>query len=132
MFNSTKIYSTLGHETLFDQMFGDIKKDFDNLSAYVPSYASTSSKVETNSNDYTIKLAVPGAKMEDLSVEMDRNNNSIEIEYKGTDNDFLNAFKKSYSVSSSVDYDKIEAGVEHGILKIVLPFKEDQARIKIM
>lgn len=130
MFKSTKFYSTPGYETLFDQMFGDIKKDFDNLSAYVPS--STSSKVETNSNDYTIKLAVPGAKMEDLSVEMDRNNNSIEIEYKGKDNDFLKPFTKSYSVSSSVDYDKIEADVEHGVLKIVLPFKEDQTRIKIM
>jgi len=119
------IWTTTKFPTLFEDFFQNTTDTW-NVNTFMPS-----SKVETLDNAYSVKIAIPGIDPAEVSVEFDRTENVLEVSYEGEGNEFVSKFKKSYKVPSTVDYDKIEADFDKGVLTLTLPKKEDQTRIKI-
>jgi HSP20 family protein len=88
-----------------------------------------------NEKDYELELAVPGRKKEDFNIEIDKDVLTISSEIKYEDEakeenytrrEFgFSSFKRAFTLPETIDSDKIEANYEDGLLKFVLPKKEE-------
>lgn len=97
--------------------------------SFVP--ADNRAKVNKTDTGYSVVIALPGVKSENISVELDPVNNTIIVEIeKGSE--FVSSLKKVYELPQSVDIDAIETSVDLGVLTINIPFKSDSARRKLM
>lgn len=84
---------------------------------------------------FMLELAIPGQKKEDFNVELDNDVLTISMETKEdkeekhadfTRREFHYAsFKRAFTLPESVDQEGIEADYTDGILKFVLPKKEE-------
>lgn len=81
---------------------------------YVPAY-----EVSEDENRYMISADLPGVKKEDIKIEMNENVITISGERKKSQQAM--AFKRTFSVPNTVDFEKIEARHEDGVLSIFLP-----------
>ena len=89
--------------------------------------------------DYKIEVAAPGLGKEDFKISLDNNVLSIssEKEVKNETNDenvlrrefSYSSFSRSFTLPESVNGDKIKATHNDGILRIVVP-KKDEAKVK--
>ncbi|MBC7522858.1 MAG: Hsp20/alpha crystallin family protein [Flavobacterium sp.] len=91
-------------------------------------------EAETN---FLIELAVPEMKKKDFNIEIDSNvltissvilNENEEINFNGryTRKEFnFSSFKRSFTLSNTVNTEKINALYENGVLAITLPKKEE-------
>ncbi|MFD1061848.1 Hsp20/alpha crystallin family protein [Winogradskyella litorisediminis] len=89
--------------------------------------------------EYIVEMAVPGLKKSDFDINLDNNMLSIsaetEISNEDENDNFTrrefgySSFKRSFSLPETVERDKIEAKYEDGILKVLLP-KRDEAKKK--
>ena len=88
--------------------------------------------------DYKVEMAVPGMKKDDFKVEID--NNTLVIQAERTENSeeqetysrrefSYSAFRRSFHLPNTVESDKIEAQYVDGILKLLIP-KREEARQK--
>lgn len=85
--------------------------------------------------EFNVELAAPGFKKADLKVDIDNNVLTISAEKKEekseegkrfTRKEFsYNSFSRSFTLPSSVEGDKIDAKYTDGILKLVIPKKEE-------
>lgn len=88
-----------------------------------------------NETNFELVLAVPGRSKEDFNIEIDENVLSISSEVKMenesskenyTRREFsFTSFKRAFTLPETVDGEKINASYENGILKFVLPKKEE-------
>jgi HSP20 family protein len=91
--------------------------------------------VETN-DEFVVEMAAPGREKEDFQVELD--NDMLTISSEVSDNvensngqsftrkEFsYRSFRRSFYLPNSVEADKIEAKYKDGILKLVIPKKEE-------
>lgn len=84
---------------------------------------------------YKVSLAVPGLKKSDFHVDVDGNMLTISSEKEETkeekDSKYTrkeynySSFERSFNLPEDVKQDKIEATYEDGVLKLVLPKKEE-------
>ena len=94
-----------------------------------------------NAEAFKLELTVPGLTKEDLSLEIDEENNLVismekknEKEEKDEHNQYLRKefsytqFKQSLSLPENVVKEKISAKVENGLLKIELPKYQPEER----
>lgn len=72
----------------------------------------------------TYTFAVPGCEREDLYLSRNGNLLTLKVTPK-EDNSFTNKSENGILLSSTIDADKIECYLEHGVLNIILPFKEE-------
>ena len=88
---------------------------------------------------FVLELAVPGLKKENFSISLDDKllNISSEVQDKEeTDKNYnrrefaYGSFSRSFTVPKSVDNEKIGADYENGILRVTLPKKPEEAKIK--
>ncbi len=91
--------------------------------------------VETD-NEFLIELAAPGISKEDFLVELDNDMLVIQTDKKenGASSYGLNytrrefnyhAFKRSFYLPNTVEMEKIEGTYQEGILKLLIPKKEE-------
>ncbi len=96
--------------------------------------------VQATERGYTVSAAVPGLKPEDLTIEVMGNTVSIRGEVKldksdETEGDWLirerayGKFARTFRLPAELDADKVEAGLEQGVLTVHLP-KAESARPK--
>jgi len=88
-----------------------------------------------NETDYELELAVPGRKKSDFIIEIDTDVLTISSEIKNEDGakeenytrrEFgFTSFKRAFKIPGTIANDKIEASYEDGLLKFVLPKKEE-------
>lgn len=84
-----------------------------------------------NEDNYILSLAVPGMKKEDLKISLEGSTLYIssqkeEIEERFTRKEFnFYSFSRSFTLPEDVKPDHIEAKYEDGLLRIVLPRKEE-------
>lgn len=88
-----------------------------------------------NENDFTIEVAVPGMKKKDFKIDVENGNLKISSEKKEelkeekenyTRQEFsYSSFARTFSLPETVAADKIKANYEDGILKLILPKKEE-------
>lgn len=91
--------------------------------------------IKENEKDFELELSVPGRTKEDFSIEIDDNVLSVSAEVKMenetekenyTRREFaFSSFRRSFTLPKSVDSDKINANYENGILRFMLPKKEE-------
>lgn len=83
--------------------------------------------------DYKLFLAVPGLTKEDLTIKVDKDVLTIRSEKdwnNGEENQWsrkefvVKQFERNFTLPEEVDTNKIEATVEHGLLKVVLGKRE--------
>jgi HSP20 family protein len=97
--------------------------------------------VVENKDEYKVSLAAPGLKKSDFQIDIDGNILTIKSEKEETKEEEIEQFsRKEYSYSSftrsftlpeDVKQDKIEAAYEDGVLRLLLP-KKDEARKTIV
>ena len=95
--------------------------------------------ITENKNDYMVSLAVPGMKKDDFKIDVDGNMLTINSEKEETkeekDKKFTrkeynySSFSRSFTLPDEVNKEKIEAHYEDGVLKLVLPRKEEAKKI---
>lgn len=88
--------------------------------------------------DFRVEMAAPGMKREDFHVELD--NDTLVIWSEMSDNKEENntsytrrefsyeSFRRSFHLPNTVEADKIRAKYEDGILKLMIPKKEEAKR----
>ncbi len=112
---------------------------FNSLPATWGTDLRTSSAVAVNINesekDYSLEFNAPGRNKEDfkinvenglLTVSYEKKEEAEAKEVKSIRKEFsFQSFKRSFSLDEKINADAIEAKYENGILKIVLPKKEE-------
>jgi len=91
-------------------------------------------------DSFELDLAAPGLKKDDFKIHLENNILTISSEFKDevaeesrnyTRKEFhYSTFSRSFTLPRTVDLEKIRADYENGILKVMLPKKED-ARVDI-
>ena len=91
-------------------------------------------------DSFELELAAPGLKKEDFKIHLENNILTIssevidekeEEEKNYTRKEFhYSSFSRSFTLPRTVELDKIKADYENGVLKVMLPKKED-ARLDI-
>ena len=120
------LFPSLMNEFFKPDWFGGV----DNVNYNVPA-----ANVKESESEYLLELAVPGRKKEDFNVEIDNDVLTISSEVKNEDSTVdegytrkeftFSSFKRVFSLPETVAADKINASYEDGVLKFVLPKKEE-------
>jgi HSP20 family protein len=89
--------------------------------------------------DFLIEVAAPGMQKKDFSVNIEHNLLTIEAKKESkseskderyTRREFnFNSFRRSFTLPESIVQEKIDAKYEDGILRIILP-KKEEAKVK--
>jgi HSP20 family protein len=124
-FNNTKP----SYSNLFDGFFNDFPAVAGNWNNAVPPV-----NVTETPDSYNLELSVPGRSKEDFKVSIENGLLTISFEkkeevknegVKSIRKEFsYQSFKRSFSLDEKIDAEKIEAKYENGLLKFVLPKKE--------
>lgn len=124
---------------LFDDFFTrDLwdwgNSNFSNSGTTVPAV-----NVKETNEAFEVNMAAPGMNKEDFKVELNNNLLTISSEKK-TENEekegerftrreySYQSFQRSFQLSQDVDADKIEAKYENGVLRLVIPKREEVKR----
>lgn len=88
--------------------------------------------------DFQVELAAPGMKREDFNIELDNDNLIIWSEISNTNEDkdsnyarrefSYESFRRSFYLPNTVEADQIEAKYQDGLLRLVIPKKEEAKR----
>lgn len=129
--------NSLMFPSLSDEFFG---KDF--LSSFfdrIPGYSIPAVNISEDGSSFGIEVAAPGLSREDfkidvhnqvltISSEKEEKKESEEINYRRKEFSYC-SFSRSFSLPDSVEADKITASHRDGILKVMIP-KKEEARVK--
>ncbi len=122
--------NTLGYlfEDLFDQFPRNWNKEGKNL------FATVAVNIHETTDAYHLELNAPGRKKEDFKINVENGLLTISFEkkaevevkdYKTIRKEFqVQGFKRSFSLDEKINSGAIQARYEEGILKILLPKKE--------
>ncbi|WP_276390213.1 Hsp20/alpha crystallin family protein [Eudoraea chungangensis] len=123
------------NNVVFPSLMNDIFKPdwfggLENHTSYVPAV-----NIMENETDFQLELFVPGRKREDFNVEIDEQvltiSSELSQENKTENNNYsrkeysYESFKRAFTLPESVDEDAIKASYKDGVLKFVLPKKEE-------
>ena len=100
--------------TLTPVIMGRYFEDFDQVSDRPLNPAHD---VSENEDHYMVSIDMPGVKKEDIKIELQKN----QLLVHGERHRDKVKFEKTFSLSTSVDCEKIEAQYENGVLNIALP-----------
>jgi len=124
---------------LFDDFFKPWNEWFDNGGLWGRPSSLPAVNITEDKDSYEVSLAVPGMKKDDFKIDLDGNMLSISCEKEDqtetTDKKFTrkeynySSFSRSFTLPEEVDFEKIDASYENGLLKLVLPRKEDAKKI---
>ena len=142
--NGSERSSVLGFYTLpsLSSWIDDIlNKNSDNhfVSNFNTGITLPAVNVLDNADEYIVEMAIPGLKKSDFDINLDNQILTIsaelteELENTGknyTRREFgYSSFKRTFSLPKTVELDKIEAKYGDGLLKVMLP-KRDEAKKK--
>lgn len=109
---------------------------FDNFFGFIPAVknAATVNIIE-DKNNFRLEVAAPGLDKEDFKIDLHNDILTIsaekKVENENKDEKFLRrefsycSFKRSFTLPEYVDIEKIEAQHKNGILKVIIPKKEE-------
>ena len=122
--------------TVNDEISSLLNRHFDSYfpeAAYWEEMDKFSMPVEISDKgrDYEVKAELPGVKKEDLDIDIDKNYLTIRARKEEETCEDKKAYKKSefkygeftrsVYLPQDIDMDKIDATLEHGVLKIKVP-----------
>ena len=121
--------------SVFDDFFKPWNAWFDNSGFMGHTTNIPAVNITEQKDEYQVSLAVPGMKKDDFKIDVDGNmltissekeENKEEKEKKFTRREYsYSSFSRSFTLPEGINKEKIEAKYEDGVLKIVLPRKEE-------
>lgn len=126
--------------TVFEDFFKPWNEWFDSGSTLLQRVLTVPAVNITESKDeYSLSIAVPGMKKEDFHISIDGSMLTIssekeiskeEKEEKYTRKEYnYSSFSRSFSLPEEVIKDNIQASYHDGVLKLVLPKKEEAKKL---
>lgn len=125
--------------SVFDDFFKPWNEWFDNSNVWSRTINVPAVNITEQKDNYQVSLAVPGMKKDDFKIDVDGNMLTISSEKEETkeekDKKFTrkeysySSFSRSFTLPQEINKDNIEAKYEEGVLKIVLPRKEEAKKI---
>lgn len=138
---STKALTKVGMlPTVFDDFFKPWNEWFDNGGSLMGRIMTVPAvNIVEDKNDYKVSLAVPGMKKDDFNIDVEGNmltissekeENKEEKDEKYNRKEYsYSSFSRSFTLPEEVNKEKIEAKYEDGVLKLVLPKKEEVKKL---
>jgi len=109
------------NDDLFDDFF-KLPSLFDN---------SILNDVSNTDKEFKVEFMLPGFKKEEVKLEI--NNDVLSISAERKENKYFNKINKSYSLPENLDTENVEAKLEDGVLKILIPkLKEEKVEAKVI
>jgi len=122
-----------GYESLLDQVFNGFPGMIDRFGSDKLRFPATN--IHESGEGYELELNVPGRNKDDFKIAVDRNLLTVSFEKeKETNKDDVKtlrrefsfeSFKRTFTLSESIDVNNIVAKYENGLLKIILAKKEE-------
>ncbi len=119
--------------TIFDDVFNKSISEFtgNDMSMTIPSV-----NISEDSDNMVLEVAAPGMEKQDFNISIDKDQLIIEAKKESQSEESesgkwmrrefnYTSFKRSFYLGDIIDADKIDANYENGILKLVLPKKEE-------
>lgn len=98
--------------------------------------------ITEDKDNYIVSVAAPGLKKEDFNINIDGNMLSItaekeekkeEKEERFTRREYnYSSFARSFAIPEDVNREAIDANYENGVLKLLLPKKEETKKAQVM
>jgi HSP20 family protein len=98
--------------------------------------------ITEDKDNYIVSVAAPGLKKEDFNINIDGNMLSItaekeeqkeEKEERFTRREYnYSSFARSFGIPDDVNREAIDANYENGVLKLLLPKKEETKKAQVM
>jgi HSP20 family protein len=121
----------------FDKVFGRVNSYFANdplfKTAFDNSFHQPLIDISSNSDEYIIKMDIPGVKSSDIDIKAENNILTVKAEldeYKESNSTtfirkerYANRFLRELSLSNDVDSSKMKHEYKDGVLTIMLPKK---------
>lgn len=95
--------------------------------------------ISENKDGFTVAMAAPGMKKDDFSIDMEGNMLTISCEKEDSKEEkeqrfnrkeySYSSFSRSFTLPDEINKEKIEARYEEGVLKLVLPKKEEAKKL---
>ncbi|PKP10729.1 MAG: heat-shock protein [Bacteroidetes bacterium HGW-Bacteroidetes-4] len=122
--------------TLFDRFFENDLFDWSNRNFSSTNTTLPSVNIKETNDDFEVEVAAPGFSKTDFKIELNHDvltvssDKEVKNETKDgqqfTRREFsYQSFSRSFTLPNSADSDKIKALYDNGILKIVIPKKEE-------
>jgi len=89
-------------------------------------YLDQNVKIKTNDNGYDVNVILPEFNKKDVEVSYE--NNILKITAINDGNLFTKKFEEHLQLNKDVDVDKVKSKLVNGVLKIELPFAENEKR----
>jgi HSP20 family protein len=93
-----------------------------------------------NAENFQLELAAPGMNKDDFKISLENNTLTVSVEMEDEKREegknytrkefYYGSFSRSFTLPKIIDLDKIKADYENGVLKVVLP-KKDEAKLEI-
>ena len=104
---------------LASDLFSEMDRFFDEWKPQTGSFEPAWDVTETEDH-FLMSVDLPGMKKEEIRIELAKNTLQISGERKRGDK-FYGSFKRSFTLPSTVDTDKVEASYENGVLELYVP-----------
>jgi HSP20 family protein len=119
--------------SLFDELFNAFPSGF--VNPVHNGYPVAAVNIHETDDAFHLELNAPGRNKEDFSIQVDKELLTIsyekkdslaEINYRTVRREFTyKSFKRSFSVDDKINSEAIQASYENGVLKLLLPKKEE-------
>jgi HSP20 family protein len=93
-----------------------------------------------NPESFQLELAAPGMNKDDFKIQLENNILTVSAEMEDEKREegktysrkefYYGSFSRSFTLPKIIDLDKIKADYENGVLKVVLP-KKEEARLEV-
>ena len=121
--------------SFFDEFLNELPAKFENRLSMPPV------NIHETDNNYELELSAPGRNKEDFKINLEnglltigferKEENTTENGNKTIRREFsYQSFKRSFTLDDKIDTNNIQASYENGILKLVLPKKEEAKPVK--
>ncbi len=125
----------------FDDFFRPMGEFFDSGGLLGRTLSVPAVNITEEKDDYMVSLAAPGLKKDDFKIDVEANMLTIscEKEEKKEEKDAkytrkeysFSSFERCFTLPDEVNKEKIEARYEDGILRLVLPKKEEAKKMSV-
>jgi HSP20 family protein len=124
------------YPSLFDRFFDTDLFDWSNRNYSTTNTTLPSVNIKESNDDFEVEVAAPGFTKNDFRVELNHYLLTISSD-KETENETregqqfslrefsYQSFSRSFTLPNTADSEKIEAKYENGILRIIIPKKEE-------
>lgn len=119
--------------SVLDELFNAFPANFGN--SLPAGYPTASVNIHETTDAFHLELNAPGRQKEDFTIQVDKGlltigyekkENTEAKDYKTIRKEFTyKSFKRSFSIDDQINTDGIQARYENGVLKLLLPKKEE-------